>query len=61
MFFITGSSSGIGQHVAVEYGKEGAKVVIHGRNAKGLQVNSFTLLAFMFFISVFIQKLFKFF
>ncbi|KAH7720486.1 short-chain dehydrogenease/reductase-like protein [Aphelenchoides avenae] len=34
---ITGSSSGIGQHAAVEFGKEGAIVVIHGQSAERLR------------------------
>uniref|UniRef100_A0A915DQZ0 Uncharacterized protein n=1 Tax=Ditylenchus dipsaci TaxID=166011 RepID=A0A915DQZ0_9BILA len=33
---VTGSSAGIGQDAAVEFGKEGASVVIHGQNVKRL-------------------------
>lgn len=37
---VTGSSSGIGQAIAVTFAKEGAHVMIHGRDEKGVQVNS---------------------
>ena len=33
---VTGSSSGIGAGIALEFAKQGAKVVIHGRNAEAL-------------------------
>lgn len=36
---LLGSSSGIGQHAAVEFGKEGAIVAIHGQSAERLKVN----------------------
>ncbi|KAL3106017.1 hypothetical protein niasHT_025808 [Heterodera trifolii] len=35
---ITGSSSGIGRNAAIEFAKEGASVVIHGRNKERLDV-----------------------
>uniref|UniRef100_A0A915DQY5 Uncharacterized protein n=1 Tax=Ditylenchus dipsaci TaxID=166011 RepID=A0A915DQY5_9BILA len=34
---ITGSSAGIGQDAALEFGKEGASVVIHGQSIERLQ------------------------
>lgn len=37
IFLVTGASSGIGQAVAVALGKQGAKVIITGRNKERLQ------------------------
>jgi len=41
---VTGSSAGIGQDAAVEFGKEGAKVVIHGQNVDRLNKTASLLL-----------------
>ncbi|KAI1700918.1 enoyl-(Acyl carrier protein) reductase domain-containing protein [Ditylenchus destructor] len=41
---ITGSSAGIGQAAALDFGKEGASVVIHGQNAERLDKTESILL-----------------
>ncbi|KAI1713842.1 enoyl-(Acyl carrier protein) reductase domain-containing protein [Ditylenchus destructor] len=41
---ITGSSAGIGQDAAVEFGKEGARLVIHGQNSERLDETETLLL-----------------
>ncbi|KAI1700919.1 enoyl-(Acyl carrier protein) reductase domain-containing protein [Ditylenchus destructor] len=41
---ITGSSAGIGQAAALDFGKEGASVVIHGQNAERLDKTESQLL-----------------
>jgi len=41
---VTGSSSGIGADAAVEFGREGASLVLHGQNIERLQVSSPPLL-----------------
>jgi NAD(P)-dependent dehydrogenase (short-subunit alcohol dehydrogenase family) len=32
LVLITGSTDGVGRHVAVELGKLGAKILVHGRD-----------------------------
>lgn len=35
---ITGSTDGIGKHLALKYASEGHEVILHGRNSERLRV-----------------------
>lgn len=47
-----GSSSGMGQTIAVRFATEGANVMLHGRDEKGVKVSKFYIILSLFALIV---------